>query len=222
MSSCDRLLTHFHSIYVFKTQRFRRTFDHLCFDYHDWQQKWAGFCINSHMIPALSFVRTGIHTLSAHDITSIRWLNLCSRKWNMSRLPTIDDTKMNHFLKKICVPDHGSITVILRATPFLSSVFSRSLYSPHQGPAVNRDIKILPPGPMLRCRQCCPSFEQPACFTVLPFCCVTHRCKCSLMIDNNATSSCNVSCVYQPLILTGKTFLVLLELCMASDDGVFF
>lgn len=75
---------------------------------------------------------------------------------------------------------------------------------------------------MLRCRQCCPSFEQPACFTVLPFCCVTHRCKCSLMIDNNATSSCNVSCVYQPLILTGKTFLVLLELCMASDDGVFF
>lgn len=138
----------------------------------------------------------------------------------MSRLPTIDDTKQTFFFK-ICVTDHDSIKVILRATPFLSSVFSRSLCSPHQGPAVNRDIKILPPGPMLRCRQCCPSFEQPACFTMFPFCCVIHGCKCSLTIDNNATCSCNVSCVYQPLILTVKTFLVLLELCMASDDGVF-
>lgn len=125
------------------------------------------------------------------------------------------------FKKKICVTDHDSIKIILRATPFLSSVISRSLCSPHQGPDVNRDIKILPPGPMLRCRQCCPSFKQPACFTMLPFRCVTHRCKCNLMIDNNATCSCNVSCVYQPLILTGKTFLVLLELCMASDDRVF-
>lgn len=56
---------------------------------------------------------------------------------------------------------------------------------------------------------------------MLPICCITHRCKCNLTNNNNATCLCNVSRVYHPLTLTGTTFLVLNELWMASDDGVF-
>lgn len=117
----------------------------------------------------------------------------------------------------LCVTDRDDIKVTLSPRPSLPSVFSRSLCSPHQGPAVHRDVdkgetSRLPPGPELRCRECCPTFNQPACFTVLPLCCVTHRCKCNLTTNNNATCSCNLSHVYRPLTLTGTTFLVLVKL----------